>query len=156
MKTSLAVLLSSLFVTLACGGGGGGDDTAPGLLQKTADDERTLGCLTPEQTVEHEGDYVLVCGTVAEAIYVQENNRTTYMHFGAPSPNQVFTAVITGGSRSGFNPFPEDQFAAGTNACVEGVIELDENGLPSIDVQSSLSMISIKTLEISGEHCTGN
>ena len=159
MKTLLAVLLSSLFATLACGGGGssgGGGDRAPGLLQVDAEDARTLGCLNINETLDHAGDYVLVCGTVVEAVYVQEENRTTYIYFGASPPDQTFTAIITGGSRSGFNPFPEEKFAAGTNACVEGVIEVDENGAPFIDVQSALSMISIETLEISGEHCTGN
>jgi hypothetical protein len=155
MKTLLALMLMVPFLTLACGGGGGGD-TAPGLLQKTADDERTLGCLAPGDAIDHSGDYVLVCGTVAEATYVAEENRTTYIYYGAAAPDQTFTAIITGGSRSGFNPFPEDKFAAGTKTCVEGVVEMDEDGLPYIDVQSALSMITLEALEISGDHCAGN
>jgi hypothetical protein len=154
MKALVVVFLAIAIVATACGGSSG--ETAPGLRQKTAEDERGLGCLTTDQAAEHDGDYVLVCGTVAEAVYLPDDNRTTYIYFDSPSPDQTFTAKITGGSRSGFNPFPEEQFAAGTNACVEGVITIDADGKALIDVQSSLSMIPIETLEISGEHCTGN
>lgn len=154
MKAFVVILLAFAAVVTACGGSSG--ETAPGLRQKTADDQRALGCITTAQAAEHDGDYVLLCGTVAEAVYLPDDNRTTYLYFDSPSPDHTFTAKITGGSRSGFNPIPEEQFAAGTNACVEGVITMDADGKPLIDVQSALSMIPIDTLEISGEHCAGN
>lgn len=157
MRILMVVTLMVLLLASACGGGSSsGASTAPGARAKTAEDVRDLGCLTPAETAQHEGQFVLVCGTVAESVYMPEMRRTTFVYFDAPPPDHTFTAMITGGSRSGFNPFPEDQFTPGTNACVEGVVVQGEDGKPLIDVQSALSMITLESLEISGEHCAGN
>lgn len=166
MKTLVALLAFAMAVTLACGGGsssgssggggGSGGSNSSGALGTSSGDVRGEGCLAPAETAGFNGQLVLVCGTVVEAVYVAEQNRTTYIYFGAAPPDQDFTAFITANSRSGFNPFPEDQFTAGTNVCIEGKVEIDGDGKPYIDVQSALNMLIIPSLEIHGEHCTGN
>ncbi|HEU0073550.1 MAG TPA: hypothetical protein VFS30_06020 [Dehalococcoidia bacterium] len=168
MKTLVAFLAFSMAVTLACGGGssgasggsggggGSGGSNSSGALGTSSGDARSEGCKTPAETAGFNGQLVLVCGTVVEAVYVAEQNRTTYIYFGAAPPDQDFTAFITANSRSGFNPFPENQFTAGINVCIEGKVELDGDGKPMIDVQSALNMLIIQSLEIHGEHCAGN
>jgi len=164
MRKLMAVLAMMLVVVAGCGGGdasgsgsgGGGSSGSSGALGTSKGDARDIGCLAPSQTAEHNGQLVLVCGTVAEAVYMPDLRRTTFVYFDAPSPDQSFTAKISGDSRSGFNPFPEDQFTSGVNVCIEGVVELDDDGKPLINVQSALNMLVISTLEISGTHCAGN
>lgn len=169
MKSLVAVLVITAVVGFACGGGSGssggdgtsgassgGSSSADGALINSQGDARSEGCLAPEQTAEFEGKLVLVCGTVANSVYYAEQRRTTFVYFGAAPPDQILTAQIRGDMRSGFNPFPEDQFAPGANVCIEGIIQTGDDGKPLIDVQSALNMLVIPTLEIHGEHCTGN
>lgn len=167
MKTLVALLAFSLAMSLACGGddGGGGNSSgggasgAPvsdGALGTSSGDARTEGCKTPAETADFKGKIVLVCGTVVESVYVPEDRRSTYIYFGAAPPDQEFTAIIGANSRSGFNPFPEDQFTAGVDVCIEGKADIDGDGKPYIDVQSALNMLIIKSLEIHGMHCAGN
>jgi hypothetical protein len=167
MKALVALLALSMIVSLACGGGGNsssasgsgggsGVSAGGGALGTSSGDARSQGCLAPGETAGFNGQLVLVCGTVVESVYVAEQARTTFIYFGASPPDQEFTALITANSRSGFNPFPEDQFTAGVNVCIEGKVELDGDGKPTINVQSALNMLIIKSLEIHGEHCAGN
>jgi hypothetical protein len=159
MKTLLVMLTISIAGTLACGGGGnggGGGSSSGGSFASSSGDARAEGCLAPADTAGFNGQLVLVCGTVVESLYVAEQQRTTFVYFGAAPPGHEFTAVITANSRSGFNPFPEDQFTAGVNVCIEGKLEIDGDGKPMINVQSALNMLIIPSLEIHGEHCTGN
>lgn len=170
MKTLVALLAFSMAVTLACGGSssssggggsggggsGGGGAVSDGALGSSSGDARSEGCKTPAETADYKGKIVLVCGTVVESVYVPEDRRSTYIYFGAAPPNQEFTAIIGANSRSGFNPFPENQFTAGVNVCIEGKADIDSDGKPYIDVQSALNMLIIKSLEIHGEHCAGN
>jgi hypothetical protein len=166
MKTLVAILALSAALTLACGGnsdsnaggsgGGGGSSDSNGALGTSSGDARAEGCLAPGDTAGYNGQLVLVCGSVVSSVYVADQNRTTFIYFGAEPPDQDFTAFITANSRSGFNPFPEDQFTAGVNVCIEGKVQLDSDGKPEIDVQSALNMLIIKTTEIHGEHCAGN
>lgn len=159
MKTLVVGLMISMTMALACGGGdaaSGGSSTSGGSFASSSGDSRSEGCLAPADTAGFDGEIVLVCGTVVESVYIAEQRRTTFVYFDAAPPGHSFTAVITGDSRSGFNPFPEEQFTAGINVCIEGKVELDGDGKPLIDVQSALNMLVISTLEISGEHCTGN
>jgi hypothetical protein len=162
MKTLVVVLSISMAVAAACGGGGGSasggssGSSSDGAFVSSSGDARAEGCLAPADTAGFDGQLILVCGTVVEAVYVAEQGRSTFVYFGASPPGHSFTAVISGSSRSGFNPFPEDQFTPGTNVCIEGKLQLDSEGKPMIDVQSALNMLIIDTLEIHGEHCTGN
>jgi len=161
MKAMPALLAISMILVFACGGGssdasGGGGSTSDGALGTSSGDARGEGCLAPAETAGFNGQLVLVCGTVVESVYVEADRRSTYIYFGAAPPDHEFTAIINGNSRSGFNPFPEEQFTAGVNVCIEGKADIDGEGKPYIDVQSALNMLVIQSLEISGEHCTGN
>jgi hypothetical protein len=160
----VVVIVAAAVVVGACGGGNSsssgskstGSSSNAGALGNSSGDARDKGCLAPDQTGDYKGQLVLVCGTVAGSVYMPDQKRTTFVYFGADAPDQTFTAVITGDSRSGFNPFPEDQFTSGVNVCIEGIVQTDDAGKPLIDVQSALNMIVISAPEIHGSHCAGN
>jgi hypothetical protein len=162
MRVLLVVIFSVVVVVGACGGGSSSAGTtnsgssSSGALGNSSGDARDKGCLAPDQTGDYKGQTVLVCGTVAASVYMPDQKRTTFVYFGADAPDQTFTAEITGDSRSGFNPFPEDQFTSGVNVCIEGIVQTDDAGKPLIDVQSALNMLVISTTEIHGTHCAGN
>jgi hypothetical protein len=165
---NLVVVLAIVILAIAGCGGGGGDSSgggggggssgssSAGALGNSSGDARDQGCKAPSETAEFKGDIVLVCGTVAESAYFPDQNRTTYVYFDAAPPDYTFTGIITASSRSGFNPFPEKQFVAGVKVCIEGIIQIDADGKPFVDVQSALNMVIIQTLETHGEHCAGN
>jgi hypothetical protein len=164
MRALVVVIVAVAVVVGACGGGSGSASTSSGssgpssggALVNSSGDARDQGCLAPDQAGDFKGKLVLVCGTIASSVYMPDLKRTTFVYFGAAAPDQAFTAQITGDSRSGFNPFPEDQFTAGVNVCIEGIVQTDDAGKPLIDVQSALNMLVISSLEIHGEHCAGN
>lgn len=166
MRILVAVLATLFVAVVGCGGGdasgsgggggGGGGSGTDGALVNSQGDARAEGCLAPSDAAGFQGQLVLVCGTVVDSVYMPDLKRTTFIYFDAAPPGQSLTAQITGDMRSGFNPFPEDQFAPGTNVCIEGIIQKDGDGKPLIDVQSALNMLVIDTLEIHGEHCAGN
>jgi hypothetical protein len=159
MKMLMLVLVIAAVTSVACGGSsasGGSSDAADGAFVSSSGDARSEGCLEPAATAGFNGQLVLVCGTVAEVAFAEAQNRSTFVYFDGAPPGHSFTAVISGGSRSGFNPFPEDQFTPGTHVCIEGKVQIDGDGKPIIDVQSALNMLIIPAPEIHGEHCTGN
>ena len=53
--------------------------------------------LSPEDAVKHVGETAIVCGVVASTKFdAHLRSRPTFLDFGKPYPNQVFTAVIFG------------------------------------------------------------
>ena len=162
MRHVVAVLAILAVALVGCGGGssggsgGGSGSSSAGALGNSSGDARDQGCQSVDSAADFQGSIILFCGTVVESAYFPDENRTTRVYFGAAPPGQSFTGVITAASRSGFNPFPEDQFVEGVNVCIEGIVQTDGEGKPFIDVQSALNMVIIQSLETHGEHCAGN
>jgi len=79
--------------------------------------------LTPDEAPGHVGENVTVCGIVVSATYApQSRGQPTFLNFGEPYPNQVFTAVIWGSDRAKFQK-PENALR-GKQVCATGVIQL--------------------------------
>lgn len=79
--------------------------------------------LTPEQAAAHVGETKTVCGPVANTFYLCcFGGRPTFINFGKPYPEHVFSIAIMGESREKFDNCPEKMFA-GKNLCVTGLIE---------------------------------
>src|SRR3977135_2721409 len=57
----------------------------------------------PEEAAKHVGETVTICGLVASAKYAgQARGRPTFLDFGKPYPNAIFTALILGSDRAKF------------------------------------------------------
>lgn len=83
---------------------------------------------------EHIGEFAEVCGEVASAAYLGTlGGRPTFLNFGRPYPNQVFTVVIWGSYRKNFDGRPENLYD-GKTLCVTGTIATHE-GVPQIIVE---------------------
>ena len=86
--------------------------------------------LSPEEAAKHVGENVTVCGVVAAAKYAaQSRGGPTFLDFGKPYPNAIFTALILGGDRAKFGT-PEKTLQ-GKQVCVTGEIQLYQ-GKPEI------------------------
>jgi hypothetical protein len=86
--------------------------------------------LAPEEAAGHVGENVTVCGVVASATYAAQSPASpTFLNFGKPYPNQVFTAIILGSDRKKFGT-PEIALRD-KPVCVTGKIFLYQ-GAPEI------------------------
>jgi len=83
-----------------------------------------------EDAAHHIGETVTVCGVVASGKYDADlRSQPTFLDFGKPYPDQVFTVVIFGSDRSKFaSPVVA---LRGKRICVTGKIQ-DRSGLPEI------------------------
>ena len=83
-----------------------------------------------EEAAHHIGETATVCGIVASGKYDADlKSQPTFLDFGKPYPDQVFTVVIFGSDRSKFaNP---EVALRGKRVCVTGKIQ-DRSGLPEI------------------------
>jgi DNA/RNA endonuclease YhcR with UshA esterase domain len=96
--------------------------------------------LSAQEAKSHIGETATVCGTVASARYaVSTKGQPTFLNLDKPYPDQVFTIVIWGTSRSKFRS-PEVTFK-GKRICVTGQIA-EFKGMPEIVASSP---IQIKT-----------
>ena len=83
-----------------------------------------------EDAARHLGETATVCGLVASGKYDSDlKSQPTFLDFGKPYPDQVFTAVIFGSDRAKFGT-PETSLR-GKRVCVTGKIQ-DRDGLPEI------------------------
>lgn len=79
--------------------------------------------LTAAQAIEHVGQQATVCGEVVSATYaVRSRGRPTFLNLDKPYPNQIFTVLIWGESRTLFKAAPEKALD-GKHVCVTGRIE---------------------------------
>lgn len=79
--------------------------------------------LTPEAAKAHVGQTATVCGKVANTYYSRfVEGKPTFINFGHPYPNHVFSIAIMGADRAKFDNAPEDLFE-GKTLCVTGLIE---------------------------------
>lgn len=86
------------------------------------------------QAGEHLGEYARVCGRVVDAAYVPGTaGRPTFLNFGEPHPDAVFTALVWGEDRPRFDAAPERAYR-GRRICVHGRIR-DHEGRPEIIVR---------------------
>jgi micrococcal nuclease len=88
--------------------------------------------LDPADAIEHIGEEATVCGEVTGAKFSSHRKRKpTFIDFGPPHPNHVFTALIWGEYRDKFDYVPESLL--GRKICVSGTIT-DHEGRPEIKV----------------------
>jgi hypothetical protein len=86
--------------------------------------------LNPEEAASHVGENATVCGLVASARYAaQATAAPTFLDFGKPYPNQIFTAIIFGSDRTKFGA-PEISLRE-KQVCVTGELFLYQ-GKPEI------------------------
>ena len=86
--------------------------------------------LSVEDAAHHLGETATVCGVVASGKFDSDlQSQPTFLDFGKPYPDQVFTAVIFGSDRAKFGT-PERSLR-GKRVCVSGKIQ-EKNGLPEI------------------------
>jgi hypothetical protein len=98
--------------------------------------------LNPEEAASHVGENATVCGLVASATYAaQATAAPTFLDFGKPYPNQVFTAIIFGSDRTKFGA-PELSLRE-RQACVTGEIFLYQ-GKPEIILRDPKQLSGIK------------
>jgi hypothetical protein len=73
--------------------------------------------ITPDEAASHVGQTATVCGAVASTKYdAHFRSQPTFLDFGKPYPNQVFTVVIFGSNRAKFGT-PETTFQRKTRLC---------------------------------------
>jgi DNA/RNA endonuclease YhcR with UshA esterase domain len=88
--------------------------------------------LTPDEASNHVGQTATVCGEVASTKYdAHLRSQPTFLDFGKPYPNRIFTAVIFGRDRAKFGT-PEATFR-GRRVCVTGQVR-NYRGKPEIIV----------------------
>ena len=86
--------------------------------------------LSPEDAARHIGQTATVCGVVASTKFdAHLKSQPTFLDFGEPYPDQVFTAVIFGTDRAKFGTL--ETALRGRGVCVSGSIR-DEHGTPEI------------------------
>jgi hypothetical protein len=86
--------------------------------------------LSPDDAVHHIGQNATICGVVASTKFdAHLKSQPTFLDFGEPYPDQVFTAVIFGTDRAKFGT-PETALQ-GKRVCVSGSIR-EEQGKPEI------------------------
>jgi len=82
--------------------------------------------LDPADAIDHIGEEATVCGEVTGAKFSSHRKRKpTFIDFGPPHPNHVFTALIWGEFRDRFDYVPESLL--GKTICVSGTIT-EHNG----------------------------
>jgi hypothetical protein len=97
------------------------------------------GSLNPEEAASHVGENATVCGLVASARYAaQATAAPTFLDFGKPYPNQIFTAIIFGSDRAKFGA-PEISLRE-KQVCVTGEIFLYQ-GKPEIILRDPKQLI---------------
>ena len=90
--------------------------------------------LSPAQAAEHIGEKATVCGKVANTYYsCFVSRQPTFINFGKPYPDHVFSLVIAGEDRGAFDNCPEKLFA-GREVCATGLIE-EYDGKPLMTVK---------------------
>src|SRR5258708_29091121 len=88
--------------------------------------------LSAAEAKDHFGENATVCGDVASTRYAASSKgQPTFLNLDKPYPNQIFTVVIWGSSRSKFGT-PEVGYK-GRHICVSGKITAYA-GLPEIKV----------------------
>ena len=89
--------------------------------------------ITPDQAIDHIGEYKTVKGLVASAKYLSRvKGRPTFLNLDIAYPNQVFTIVIWEDTRDQFPDDPE-YYYRGKTIAVSGII-IEYKGIAEIIV----------------------
>jgi hypothetical protein len=89
---------------------------------------------------QHVGQVARVCGQVASVAHMASvNGQPTFLNLDRPYPDQLFTVVIWGRSRSRFDSPPE-QLYDGKSICVTGTIATYK-GKPQIIVEDPAQIV---------------
>ncbi len=87
--------------------------------------------ITVHEAAEHIGERAVVCGIVESADFVPSvGGEPTFLNFGRPHPDQVFTVVIWGEDRARWPAPPEERYLT-QRICVTGTIQ-SHQGVPQI------------------------
>jgi DNA/RNA endonuclease YhcR with UshA esterase domain len=79
--------------------------------------------ITAAEASSHVGRRETVCGRIVGAKYASSTRgQPTFLDFGRPYPNSLFTVVVWGSDRAKFDTPPET--LTGTSVCASGTIEL--------------------------------
>lgn len=90
--------------------------------------------INASEASDYIGTAAEVCGEVVATSYLpQIGGKPTFLNFGRPDPNQLFTVVIWGENRNKWEQPPE-QIYLNRNICSSGVIE-EHKGIPQIIVE---------------------
>ena len=93
------------------------------------------GSIPIAEAERYTGKVMEVCGDVKSARFLPDiDDQPTFLNFGKPHPNQLFTAVIWGEDRFKWIKQPEYSFLNQT-ICVTGRIEIHKD-IPQIVIQS--------------------
>jgi hypothetical protein len=93
------------------------------------------GTIFDSEAANYIGKVMEVCGEVVSASYAtQVGGQPTFLNFGAPHPNQIFTGIIWGNDRPKWNQLPEVQYL-NRRICVTGRIE-ERNNIPQIQLST--------------------
>jgi DNA/RNA endonuclease YhcR with UshA esterase domain len=95
--------------------------------------------LTPEEALTRVGESATVCGMVASARYADKSKGSpTFLNFGKPYPQHVFTAIIWGRQRPHFSYQPET--LQGRGVCITGSIAVHK-GIAQIEVSNPQQIV---------------
>lgn len=90
----------------------------------------------PEKAIKHVGETITVCGKVYDVYFNSKaKGQPTFLNFGAPHPNEVFSVVIWNTDRIQFSFIPEE--LKGKKICVTGVVKLYKDGPEIIVTEES-------------------
>ena len=88
--------------------------------------------IKPSETEDYEGQFVQVCGVIAEATYARSiKGKPTYLTFTREYPKHEFTTIIWGDDRKNFEYKPET--LENHMACVYGKIDV-YRGRPQMSI----------------------
>jgi hypothetical protein len=94
------------------------------LLSGSSQPAATGETLTPFEAGQHAGQRVTVCGRVTNTYYsCFVSGKPTFINFGKPYPNHVFSVAIGEEDRAKFDNCPE-KLLADKDVCVTGLIEM--------------------------------
>jgi hypothetical protein len=125
LTATLAVLVFGSMGTVPPIAAGAAPDTSVGVV-----------ALQVEQAADHVGETATVCGRVESSAHIASvKGQPTFLNLGKPYPDQLFTVVIWGATRSQFDGPPERLFD-GKEICVSGTIARYQ-GKPQIVVDDA-------------------
>jgi hypothetical protein len=100
--------------------------------------------ITAVEAADHIGEMAEVCGRVASTAHIAAvKGQPTFLNLEEPYPDQLFTVVIWGSTRTKFDGRPERMFD-GKEICVSGRIDRYE-GRPQIVVDDPSQIVVVET-----------
>jgi endonuclease G len=95
--------------------------------------ELPKGYFNTEQAASKVGSTVSIVGKVVSSKFISKS-QSTFLNLDKEFPNQIFTITIWNDARRNFSFKPETAYD-GKHIVVSGKVELDKNGIPTINVK---------------------